>query len=235
MIKEEDIVVCKVKSIEGATVFLEIEGFEKSINGSMMMSEVAAGRIRNLREYVFPNKKIICKVLRIASDGHPELSLRRVTGKEREETEKRTKKEKTFEALLKSNVKDYLEIIKKIKEKYALWEFVDESYQNHSLLEKYMNKEDAKKVFKLVSEKENKEKEVKKNIILKTNSESGLEDIKEILSNSKLKISYLGSSKFTISTTGKDFKEANLKLNSALEEMEKMAKDKKATLEIKEK
>ena len=61
-LKEDEIVMCTVKSIEGTTVFLEIES---NGTGSMAMSEVAAGRIRNLREYVFPKKKVVCKILKI--------------------------------------------------------------------------------------------------------------------------------------------------------------------------
>ena len=85
-LREDDVVMCTVKEIEGTTVFLEIEG---NGTGTMVMSEVAAGRIRNLREYVFPKKKVVCKVFKIANGGHIELSLRRVTGKEREEAQER--------------------------------------------------------------------------------------------------------------------------------------------------
>ena len=82
-LKEDDIILCIVKRIEGTTVFLDIEDNGNLIQGTMIFSEVSPGRIRNIREYVVPNKKVVCKILRIR-DGHPELSLRRVTAKERE-------------------------------------------------------------------------------------------------------------------------------------------------------
>ncbi len=72
---EGSLVLCTVKKIEKTNIFLDIDGYGE---GSMVLSEVAAGRIRNLREYVFPNKKIVCKILNI-DKGHIELSLRRVT------------------------------------------------------------------------------------------------------------------------------------------------------------
>jgi len=53
-IKEGDLVIATVKKIEGTTVFVEIEDSE--IKGSIVFSEIAAGRIRNIREYVVPNK-----------------------------------------------------------------------------------------------------------------------------------------------------------------------------------
>lgn len=232
VLKEESIVVCKVKSIEGAAVFLDIEG---GWEGSMTMSEVAAGRIRNLREYVFPNKQIVCKVLKIDSEGHAQLSLRRVTGKEREDAEKAYKKEKMFSEILKSITPKSKEIVEKIKEDYSISEFVDELSESPELLEKFLDKEKAKKVGEFIKEREKTEKTIKKEIILKTDSESGVKDIKEILSDNKLKINYLGSSKFVISSVAKDFKEANSLLNSSLEIISKRAKEKKAHFEVKEK
>ena len=76
---ENDLVVCKVINIVGTTVFVETED---GINGSIVVSEIAPGRIRNLRAYVVPNKLIVCKVLSVG-DRHLFLSLRRVKDKEK--------------------------------------------------------------------------------------------------------------------------------------------------------
>ncbi len=92
--KEDEIVLCTVKRIEGTSVFLTIEGGGE---GSMTFSEVSPGRIRNIREFIVPNKKIVCKVLRIKGT-QIELSLRRVTAKEREEVLEWYTKEKTLRA-----------------------------------------------------------------------------------------------------------------------------------------
>src|SRR3989338_5808626 len=97
-LKEDDLVLCKVKKVEGTTVFVDIEN---EAPGSIVMSEIAAGRIRNIRDYVSPNKKIVCKVLKIYSD-HVELSFRRVTAKEREFVIENDKKEKTLLNMLKT-------------------------------------------------------------------------------------------------------------------------------------
>src|SRR3989344_71542 len=114
MIHEDDLVLCTVKAIDGTTIQVEIE---ENGSGSIALPEIAAGRIRNLREYVSPNKKIVCKVLKIIN-GHPQLSLRRVTGKEKEEVMKKYQKENNLRSLIKSSIKDYLLVIEKIKEKY---------------------------------------------------------------------------------------------------------------------
>src|SRR3989344_8013493 len=216
MIKEDEVVLCKVKKIEGTTVFVDIEGNGEA---SIMMSEIAAGRIRNIREYVVPNKKIVCKVLRI-TNRHIELSLRRVTGKERESAMNRYQKEQTLRTILSKTVKNPQEIIDKIKEKYDIIDFLDKAREDPKILEKFMEKNEASIVVKILAEKKEKEKEVKKVITLKSNSESGIDDIKEILSSKEIEIRYLGGSRFSISVKGKDFKEAYTKLDAAIQHIE---------------
>src|SRR3989339_284478 len=77
-----DIIMCTVDRIVGSIVFVKIDGTNKE--GSITFSEVSPGRIRNIRDFVIPKKKIICKVLRLSGD-HIGLSLRRVTPKEQKE------------------------------------------------------------------------------------------------------------------------------------------------------
>jgi translation initiation factor 2 alpha subunit (eIF-2alpha) len=231
-IKEDDLVMCTVKRIEGTTIFLDVEGDGE---GSMVLSEIAAGRIRNLREYVAPNKKIVCKVLKIIN-GHPQLSFRRVTATEKEEIRERYTKERTLTSIFKAVLENYEEILLKIKSKEDLWKLYDEAKENPSILEVYLSKENAKKISGLLSEKKEKEKESKKIFVLKSFSEKGLEDIKEILDlKQEADIHYLGSSQFSISSKGKEFKEINSKIDDALATIEKKAKDKKAIFETKEK
>ncbi len=139
-LNENDVILCTVKRIEKTTVFLEIDGYGQ---GTMIFSEVSPGRIRNIREYVVPNKKIVCKVLRI-KDGHPELSLRRVKAKERDEVLDTHKKEKILANILKPVMKGKTpEILEKIKEKYQLAEFLDEARENPDLIETFVTKTQA--------------------------------------------------------------------------------------------
>jgi len=232
-LKEEDIVMCTVKRIEGATVFVEIDG---NTEGSITLSEIAAGRIRNLRDYVSPNKKIVCKILRI-SGGNIQLSLRRVTGKEREEIEERYKKEKTFSTILKTIAPDYQDILNSIKKEYELWDFVERIKESPSLLEKFISKDKAGRLVKILSEKREKDKIVKKIFILKSPplQESGVGEIKDSLRQKDVVIHYLGSSQFSVSSVGKNFKEAEHRVSAAIREIENRAKLKKLYFEMKEK
>lgn len=222
--------MCTVKSIEGTTIFLHIEDGGE---GSMILSEVAAGRIRNIREYVSPNKKIVCKVLKITDD-HIELSLRRVTGKEREEILERYKKERTLISLLKAICASPTELVQKLRDKYPLWEFSDKLKEDPSIIEKFVSKQEQEKIAKLLLEKREKEKEVKRVFVLQSFSDSGLQEIKEILSVKDAIVKYLGSSQFSISSSASDFKEANNKINASLELIESRSKEKKAHFQLKE-
>ena len=94
---EGDIILCRVVEIAKTTVFVEtLDG----IKGSIVMSEIAPGRIRNLREYVVPKKIVACKILHIRDD-HVFLSLRRVKQEERKNLMELYKKELTFKSVLK--------------------------------------------------------------------------------------------------------------------------------------
>jgi translation initiation factor 2 alpha subunit (eIF-2alpha) len=227
-VNEDDVVLCRVKKIEGTTVFLKIE--DSKIEGSMVLSEVAAGRIRNLRQYVSPNRLIVCKVLKVTKD-HIELSLRRVTSKEREEVLEGYKKEKALRSVLNVVNEDADRIIAQIKAKYGMLNFINEVKTNPKILEEFIGKEKSGKVSLMIAEKEEKEKVVEKRFRLKSFSEQGVRDIREILDVKDAEMHYLGSSVFSISVLGKDFKEANNKLDKILAEIEERAKKKKAVFE----
>ena len=80
-LEEGQIVLCEVQKILGTTVFCKIEGDGE---GTLTTSEISPGRIRNIRKYVTPGKKIVCNVLRINMErGHIDLSLRRVNDSQR--------------------------------------------------------------------------------------------------------------------------------------------------------
>ena len=230
MLKDQDIVICTVKKIEGTAIFVDIIG---DGTGSIFFSEIAAGRIRNIRDYVHPNKLIVCKVLKVHPD-NIELSFRRVTAKEKENTLEKYEKEKTLIKILKTNTANPEKIIEKIKKEMPLNEFYDKARENSEIVSKFLPKDEIKKISKILAEKREKEKIVRKKFSIKTHSESGLSDIKSIL-NEPLEIHYLGSGNFSISSKAKDFKEAEQALQKSLSSIEKKAREKKAVFELKEK
>ncbi|MEK6844728.1 MAG: hypothetical protein AABX44_00570, partial [Nanoarchaeota archaeon] len=133
-LEEGDLVLCTVEKIVGTIVFVNISGEKKE--GSIVLSEIAPGRIRNLRDYVVPKKKIVCKVLRISPE-RVDLSLRRVTQNEKKQIIEEYNQEKSYENILKSILGDNSkQIIDKIKEKENLYNFFEQVKKNPDFLEK---------------------------------------------------------------------------------------------------
>ena len=96
-----DLVIATVKRITdyGAYVMLDEYGKE----GLLHISEVSSGWVRNIRDFVREGQKAVLKVLRVdVEKGHVDLSLRRVTGRERKEKLLSWKRDRKAESLLRS-------------------------------------------------------------------------------------------------------------------------------------
>jgi len=97
--EEGELVKCTVTSVQSHSIFVRIDDY--GINGMIHISEVAPGRIRNMRDYVVEGKSVICKVLRVNLErGHVDLSLRRVSESQRRNKVNEIKKEKLAEKLV---------------------------------------------------------------------------------------------------------------------------------------
>ncbi len=232
-----DLVLCTVDRIIGTTVFVRIPYENKEIEGTIITSEIAPGRIRNLRDYVVPKKKIVCKILRISDKGNIELSLRRVTQKEKKEVIEYSNLERSYESILKSILKEKAdETIKKIKSENAFYDFIESAKQNPKELEKFMSKKDSEKILEIIKTQKEKIFFAKKEIMLTTTEPNGLELIKNLLKNSKdIEIKYISAGKYTLKKESLDLKKADNELKKYLEEIEKSAKENHLNLVIKEK
>lgn len=227
--KEGDIILCTVADIVKTTVFVETEN---GMKGSIVFSEIAPGRIRNIREYVVPKKVIVCKILSI-KDRHLFLSLRRVSGKEKKEMLEEYKKERSFQGVLKKLVGEKGEgIIKEIKQTQSLTEFFDQAKENPKILEKHFNKSQIEQIAKLLVDKKEKEREIKKEFSLSCRQSDGIIRIKKMLSPYE-NIVYLGSSKFQVKNKSSNLKQADSQINQILETIEKQSKKEKCEFRAK--
>ena len=96
-----DLVIATVRRItpHGAYVLLD----EYNREGLLHVSEISSSWIRNIRNFVREKQKVVLKVLRVdPQKRHIDLSLRRVTGRERREKIFYWKRGKTAESLLRS-------------------------------------------------------------------------------------------------------------------------------------
>jgi translation initiation factor 2 alpha subunit (eIF-2alpha) len=143
--EQGDTLLCTVDRIVGTTVFVILPNGEE---GTIILSEIAPGRIRNLRDHVVPKKKIVCKILK-DNGKNMHLSLRRVTPKEKKEVLEQAKQEKSYEAIIKTILKENSEeIIKKIRKSSSTYEFLQNAKTPSGFkeMENLLGKENAKRI-----------------------------------------------------------------------------------------
>jgi translation initiation factor 2 subunit 1 len=131
-----ELIIATVESVMDYGAYANLDEYHR--RGFLHISEISSARIRNVRDFVRENQKMVLKVLRVdVEKGHIDLSLRRVTKRERIEKIKSWKKDRKGEALLHA-----------VAEKVGLP--VDEVYQKAGLPleEKYGLYEGFEKVVK---------------------------------------------------------------------------------------
>lgn len=231
-----DIVICIVEKIVGTTVFVKIQHYGKELEGSIVLSEIAPGRIRNLRDYVIPKKKIVCKVLRV-SGNYIELSLRRVTPKEKKEMLEQENQEKSYTNILKTILAEKANlIIEDILKKNSVFDFIESSKKDPKELEKLIGKEKTQKILDIVNAQKKKKYIIKKNISMTSTQHNGLTLIKEILEKIKeAEIKYLAAGRYVLKTESENPKEAENLVRGITEILEKNCKEKQISFSIKEK
>ncbi len=96
-----DLVLATVETVTDYGAYVKLDEYDK--RGLLHISEISSSWIRNIRDFVREGQKVVLKVLRVDSEkGHIDLSLRRVTKRERIEKIMTWKKERKAEALLRS-------------------------------------------------------------------------------------------------------------------------------------
>jgi len=96
-----DLVIATVESVMDYGSYVRLDEYDK--RGLLHISEISSSWIRNIRSFVREGQKIVLKVLRVdAEKEHIDLSLRRVTKREKIEKIMSWKRERKAEALLRS-------------------------------------------------------------------------------------------------------------------------------------
>ena len=238
-LEEGEIVFCTVEKIVGTIVFVKIQ--DHDLSGTIVFSEISPGRIRNIRDYVIPGKRILCKVLKVGKN-EVYLSLRRVKMKEKQEFNELHKKEKSYSAILKTLLKEEAkEIIEKIKEKEgSLVEFLNESVKNIKKFETYFGKEVTKQITEILKEKKHKKTTLKRKFFISSKSPEGMLKIKKIIKDSLThskcdqgEISYLGAGNYVIKIKTIDPKKSDSQLDDLIEYLEENSKKEQMSFLIK--
>lgn len=216
-----EIVICTVKKILPHAVFVNLDEYDKE--AMIHISEIAPGRIRNIRDYVKEGKKIICKILNLDKNkGYIDLSLRRVTQTQRINKNNQYKQEQKCEKILGDIAKSLNMDLKtiydkagdKIMEKYnGLTPCFNEIVNNDLDLKKIgIDKELAEKIKNTVTEKiKPPEVMIFGKLRLESDAPNGIDLIKEALSHIKDKdvsIKYLSAPDYRLVIKSKDYKTA---------------------------
>jgi len=96
-----DLVLASVQRITDYGAYVTLDEYGKE--GLLHISEVSSGWVRNIRHFVREGQKVVLKVLRVNTEkGLIDLSLRRVSRRERREKVLSWKRERKAESLLRS-------------------------------------------------------------------------------------------------------------------------------------
>ena len=238
--EEGELVLCTVTRVLHTGVFVNLDKYNK--DGLITLTEVSPGRIRNIRDYVKVNKKIVCKVLKVdESSQHIFLSLRRVSNSERAKIIEDYKKEKDYTKMLHFIIKqeDKLKsVVSVIKQDYeTLVHFFNYVMQKTDaermiLLKRYFNSGDIGKLIEVLTERfKVKPVEIKQEFTLKTRDNNGVKKLNAIgsiiekLNIQNVKITSLGSPKYLIKIVAGDYKKANTTMKSLIKKIESTAKE----------
>lgn len=246
--EDSEIVFCTVSKVHYNSVFVIMDFYNRP--GMIHISEISAGRIRNIRDYVKEDKKIVCKVLRVdASKGHVDLSLRRVSDNLRRKTVDELKQEQKAEKIIEHVAKNlkiplkkfYEDISKNILDTYS---FIHQAFnaivEDNLSLNKDLgiDKKQADILEKLVRERIKPKRVVIQEIIsIESYEPDGVKLIKTVLLGAIKKdclIKYVGSGKYHLEITDKTYKLAEsrvLKINEYIEKSLKKAEVKFERLE----
>lgn len=96
-----DLVLATVENVTVYGAYVKLDEYDKK--GLLHISEISSSWIRNIRDFVREGQKVVLKVLRVnVEKEHIDLSLRRVTKREKIEKIMSWKRERKAEALLRN-------------------------------------------------------------------------------------------------------------------------------------
>lgn len=227
----DEIVICTVKKLLYHSIFVSIDEYENS-EGMIHISEIAPGRIRNIRDYVVEGKKIVCKVLHINPQGNIDLSLRRATTgimlsklNEYKQEEKAEKLLGQIAKELKIDLAKAYDLVghKAIENYGGLYPFFQAVFDNGKEIIEGFNPgaKFSELLFKTIKEKIRPvEINVSGVLILRSFNSNGVDDVKGILNKiveHKVNVHYLGAPKYKLDVSSVDYKKAENILKNALD------------------
>lgn len=241
--EEGEFVLCTITSVQPNSVFVKLDEYSKG--GMIHISEIAPGRIRNIRDYVKEGKKVVCMVLRINEEkGHIDLSLRRVNEgqkkKKVEQIKQIQKSEKIVEYVAQSHkisVKEYYEhIMKQADGQFPSLVELFNAVVNEDFDIKSLKIDHGDELEEVIRQRIKPPSVlVEGELQVKCYDPDGIEVIKQGFADLDKRITsrYLGAGRYYISVVAPDYKEAETIIDTSREEVIKVLEKKGATVSYK--
>jgi len=253
--EEGEIVLCRVESVSKSSVFVSFLEYD-GLSGIISISEIAPGRIRTISNYVKEGMLIVCKVLRAFPERkHFELSLRRVSDKERKNKLEFMKQEQAAEKIVeftaKKNSLDFNKLYDAIteelfKEYSSLYEaFYDIATTKKEFPLKKIAPEVREQLIKTIHDRiKPKVMDIEGNFFLSSIADNGIELIKKAFkeingiktpSDEQITITYAGSGKYRFVISGSDYKKMEEYLAKIINHLEEFSKKHKLEFSVERK
>jgi translation initiation factor 2 subunit 1 len=222
-----DLVIATIETVTDYGAYAKLDEYNR--RGLLHVSEISSARIRNVRDFVRENQKMVLKVLHVDLEkGHINLSLRRVTKRERIEKIKSWKKDRKADALLREVAlkvgltvdEVYEKGGKLLEEKYGLYEGFEKLMKDGSeVLTKLEVPEDIAKAFAQVAEERIRVKMVKVRGVIEVRcmKPNGVRCIQEAFAagrksekakDAKIEFSVIAAPKYSIEVSAESWKRA---------------------------
>jgi translation initiation factor 2 subunit 1 len=219
-----DLVIATIETVTDYGAYAKLDEFDK--RGLLHVSEISSSWIRNIRDFVREGQKVVLKVLRVDHEkGHIDLSLRRVTKRERIEKILSWKKERKADALLRGVAEKLGLTIEEayqkagaiIEEKYNLYEgFEKAAIEGPEALTEIGVPENLAKAFSEVAQERIHVKMVKVRGVLEIRvvKPNGVKIIKEALhkgekiKDAKITFYVIAAPKYSIEVQAENYKRA---------------------------
>jgi translation initiation factor 2 subunit 1 len=240
-----DLVVATVTRVVDYGAYVKLDEYP-GVEGLIHISEIASTYVKNIRVHVRQGQKLALKVLRVSTQrAQVDLSLRRVTGREKSEKMLEWKKVKKADSIIKGAAErlkvgeeDLTKVRAIIDEKFdnpydAFEETIDEGEETFTKLG--MSEDWAKALTEVARSKIRLEKaKVIGTVELTCVKTAGVEAIKQALRGAKkvkktrgtsIKIYAIGSPRYRLEVRSKEITEAQATLNLAIAEVLSAIKD----------
>lgn len=243
---EGEFIVGTVKEINPNSVFVHLDEYDKQ--GMIHISEIAKKWVRDIRDWVSVDKKIICQVKDVRKDkGQVDLSLKDVSDRDKNRRMQTWKRDERGEEFLEDLAEEENSSLDEIYERIGF--DLQENFKDmlepfeiavkkgeEELVKRGMDEEWTHKIKDIGEENiKAKSEELKERFTLRTWESNGVEVIKKCLGNvadeNSVKFNYISAPEYEITKESRDLSEGEEILKKSIKDLKEELKNKDAEVQ----